>query len=102
LSQEHSGPSESALVLGTAWIRDEFETDPSNVTALRIEGDSMEPTLKAREVVLVDGSDKVLRDGSMFAILWESVLRIKRVQPLGKGIFRLFSDNPLLLRIQFE
>jgi peptidase S24-like protein/helix-turn-helix protein len=94
LSREHSGPSESALVLGTAWIRNEFETDPSNVTALRIEGDNMEPTLKAGEVVLIDESDKVLRDGSMFAILWENVLRIKRVQPLGKGICRLFSDNP--------
>jgi phage repressor protein C with HTH and peptisase S24 domain len=45
-------------------------------------------------VVLVDESDKVLRDGPMFAILWENVLRIKRVQPLGKGICRLFSDNP--------
>src|SRR5580704_11558133 len=30
----------------------------------------------------------------MFAILWENVLRIKRVQPLGKRICRLFSDNP--------
>jgi phage repressor protein C with HTH and peptisase S24 domain len=94
LSPDDSGPSESALVLGTAWIRNEFQTDPSNVTALRIEGDNMEPTLKAGEVVLVDRSDKVLRDGSMFAILWENVLRIKRVQPLGKGICRLFSDNP--------
>jgi len=35
-----------------------------------------------------------VRDGSMFAILWENVLRIKRVQPLGKGVCRLFSDNP--------
>jgi len=40
----------------------------------------MEPTLKAGEVVLVDRSDKVLRDGSMFAILWENVLRIRRVR----------------------
>ena len=47
-------------------IKNEYETDSSNVTALRIEGDSMEPTLKAGEVVLVDESDKVLRDGSMF------------------------------------
>jgi phage repressor protein C with HTH and peptisase S24 domain len=36
----------------------------------------------------------MLRNGSMFAILWENALGIKRVQPLGKGICRLFSDNP--------
>ena len=75
-------------------IKNEYETDSSNVTALRIEGDSMEPTLKAGEVVLVDESDKVLRDGSMFAILWENVLRVKRVTAIGKRDMQALLRQP--------
>lgn len=63
-----------------------------NVRALRVHGDSMQPTLMDGDTVLIDGNGW---DGSegVYAIQYEGSGFIKRIQMLG-GMVRIISDNP--------
>ncbi|MDX1755851.1 MAG: S24 family peptidase [Marinobacter sp.] len=56
-------------------------------------GDSMEPTIDDNNTVMIDTSQKELRDGSIYVIRTNDHLIVKRVQTLlGKTIL-LISDN---------
>jgi phage repressor protein C with HTH and peptisase S24 domain len=68
-----------------------------NLVALKVGGDSMEPTITKGSIVVVDLSDKARIDGKVFVVNTpESGLdmaSIKRVRKWEKG-FVLLSDNP--------
>ena len=68
-----------------------------NLAALKVGGDSMEPTITKESIVVVDLSDKALIEGKVFVVNTpESSLdmaSIKRVRKWEKG-FVLLSDNP--------
>jgi len=68
-----------------------------NLAAIKVGGDSMEPTIIKDSIVVVDMSDKEHIDGKMFAVNTpESGLdmaSIKRVPTWEKG-FVLLSDKP--------
>ena len=56
-------------------------------------GDSMEPTISDNETVMVDTSQKKLRDGSIYVIRNGDHLLVKRIQTLWNDGVQLFSDN---------
>ena len=58
-----------------------------------IRGDSMEPTLKDGDTVLIDQSEKEILDGRIYVVTLGDELRVKRVQKGWDGIV-LTSDNP--------
>jgi hypothetical protein len=60
------------------------------------DGDSMAPTLKGGDMVLIDTTQKTLGAlGAIWAISLFGAAGIKRLQPIGETKVRVISDNPL-------
>ena len=64
-----------------------------NSVLMDVRGDSMEPTLKDGDTVLIDQSEKEILDGRIYVVTLGDELRVKRVQKGWDGIV-LTSDNP--------
>lgn len=80
------------LAFSRKWLRSRGfnETDLALVFA---KGDSMEPTISDNETVMVDTSEKKLRDGHIYVIRNGDHLLVKRVQTLWNDGVQLLSDN---------
>ena len=78
------------------WLKSLTATPPSNLSIVRVEGDSMSPTLNAGDEILVDLGDtgERLRDG-IYVLRIDDALVVKRValHPMGRRV-TVQSDNP--------
>ncbi len=75
----------------TRWLREQG-LEAAHLSAIAVEGDSMEPLLKAGDEVLVDGSPQPFRDG-IHVVRLEDTLLVKRVAAQGGGRLMLLSSN---------
>lgn len=66
---------------------------PEHVVACQVKGDSMEPKLFARDIVIINLADTKPVDGKVFAVNYEGELVIKRMIREA-GQWYLQSDNP--------
>jgi Peptidase S24-like len=77
------------------WLR-RLSANPANVSAIRVEGDSMMPTLADGDDIFVDRGDAAdrLRDG-IYVLRIDDALNVKRlaVNPAGRTV-TIRSDNP--------
>lgn len=88
-------PVEGEVAFDPKWLRD-LGADPRALTIIRVEGDSMAPTLNDGDDILVDGGDAAarLRDG-IYVLRMDDVLMVKRVaRAPGPGRISVISDNP--------
>ncbi len=67
--------------------------NPNSIVALNVIGDSMEPTLQDKEVILIDIEDNELKNGGIFIVLTNSGLFVKRIALKIDGSLELISDN---------
>jgi phage repressor protein C with HTH and peptisase S24 domain len=78
------------------WLRALTGSGTGDLSIVRVEGDSMAPTLNDGDDILVDlaGSNEALRDG-IYVLRVEDSLLVKRlaIHPLGKHV-TVQSDNP--------
>ena len=78
------------------WLKALTPTGPSNLSIVRVEGDSMSPTLNAGDDILLDLGDagERLRDG-IYVLRIDDALVVKRLalNPLGRRV-TIQSDNP--------
>ena len=78
------------------WLR-EIGAEPPYVSIIRVDGESMAPTLRHGDEIIVDHSDDVakMRDG-VYVLRLDDVLMVKRIA-MGprKGGFSILSDNNL-------
>ena len=78
------------------WLKALTPSGPSNLSIVRVEGDSMAPTLNAGDDILVDLGDAAdrLRDG-IYVLRIDDALVVKRLalNPIGKRV-TVQSDNP--------
>jgi phage repressor protein C with HTH and peptisase S24 domain len=78
------------------WLRSLTSSPPNSLSVIRVEGDSMSPTLSAGDDILVDLADKSerLRDG-IYVLRVDGTLLVKRlaVHPVGRRV-TVQSDNP--------
>ena len=78
------------------WLKTLTATPPTNLSIVRVEGDSMSPTLNAGDEILVDLGDCTdrLRDG-IYVLRIDDALVVKRLalNPLGRRV-TVQSDNP--------
>lgn len=80
------------LAFRRKWLR--FRGLNENDLALVFaKGDSMEPTISDNETVLIDTSEKKLKDGQIFVIRNGDHLLVKRIQTLWNDGVQLLSDN---------
>jgi phage repressor protein C with HTH and peptisase S24 domain len=68
---------------------------PDQMSLIKIDGDSMEPTLLSGDLVLVDHNrNAIAPQGGIYAIAIDHEIMIKRVQPVfPEGKLRVISDN---------
>jgi len=82
------------------WLREQG-LDGSHLSAITVEGDSMEPLLRAGDEVLVDRSGRPFRDG-IHVVRLEDTLLVKRVAAQGGGRLSLLSQNLAYPPIEVE
>ena len=75
------------------WIT--YKGKPENMSLIKVDGDSMIPTLLNGDLVLVDhGKNYIASQGGIYAISVNHEIMIKRVQPVfPNGKYRVISDN---------
>lgn len=67
---------------------------PGNVEVITTIGDSMEPTLRAGDMAVVDVSIDRIIDESVYFLSVDNMMLIKRVRWMPDGGVMLASDNP--------
>lgn len=69
--------------------------DSTQLSALEVRGDSMAPTLRAGNIVLIDTESKQIEDDRIYLIRDSDHLLIRRLQVEIGGQVRALADNPL-------
>lgn len=69
-----------------------------NLVLMRVTGDSMAPTIQARDTVLIDIGRKEIKEGEIYALRVDSTVMIKRLAFRLGGKVQIISDN----RAEFE
>jgi phage repressor protein C with HTH and peptisase S24 domain len=80
------------LRFGRAWLRRQG-LDPRRLSAISVDGDSMEPVLRDGDEILVDAVPRPLRDG-IHVVRVDGALLVKRLETGRPGLVVLKSDNP--------
>ncbi|WP_283166872.1 XRE family transcriptional regulator [Thermodesulfovibrio yellowstonii] len=85
---------EMKLAFRLDWIR--RKGDYTKMSLIRVEGDSMEPTLYSGDIVLIDGNRNFVDlHGGIYAIYIKDSIMIKRIQYLfAEEKLKIISDNP--------
>ena len=84
--QELEIPEQFVFMLGG-------ERELTNIEAINVSGDSMEPTFSYNDIVFINRSKKDLNRGGIFTIRTEAGLFIKRIQTRIDGQIDVISDN---------
>ncbi|MCB2061658.1 MAG: S24 family peptidase, partial [Novosphingobium sp.] len=82
------------------WLREQG-LDPATLSAIAVAGDSMEPTLRDGDEILVDRRPGPLRDGVHVVRLDDAVL-VKRIDTGRSGKIVLISDNTAYSPVELE
>lgn len=81
--------------LSRAWLSSLTSSPASQLVIGRGEGDSMMPTILDQELVIIDLSQKTIRNQDrIWALGYGGVGMIKRVRALPNGSYQINSDNP--------
>jgi len=79
------------------WLRSITSTHPRHLFWATGDGDSMEPTIRSGEIVLIDRSQETPRiDDAIWAVVDGEIGMIKRMRHHSDGIVELLSDNHLV------
>lgn len=83
------------------WLRSVSGGNLEKLFVAQGDGDSMEPTLRDGDVVLIDGSQRVIdKPERVWAVSYGGLGMIKRVRRLPDGSHELMSDNPSVRTIR--
>lgn len=78
------------LRFSARWLKD-HGLEPAMLSVIEVEGDSMDPTLRDGDEILVDRTPRPLRAG-IHVLRLDEVLLVKRIERAGERL-RLISDN---------
>lgn len=84
-----------SLAFKRQWIQQELHASPGDLYLIYVDGESMEPTLRPGDVILVDrrSAQAVPRDG-IYVLRMDGSLLVKRLQRLPGRQVKVTSDNP--------
>jgi len=89
-----------SLRFSARWLRAQG-FDPAMLSTIAVSGDSMEPTLRDGDEILVDTTPRPLHDG-VHVVRLENVLLVKRLETARPGRIALLSDNPVYRPIECD
>ncbi len=75
------------------YLRTITKTHPRHLSIIGVQGDSMEPTLREDDVVLLDTTKTNLDYDGLFVLRFGDALHVKRVGRSSPGMVMLISDN---------
>jgi len=82
------------MAFRTEWIRRAVGARPEDLCLITALGDSMEPTIRSGDLLLIDRSIDRILDDAIYVIVRSEVLVVKRIQRFFKGAVVIKSDNP--------
>lgn len=85
-----------------ALLRDLGVRRPSSLSIIRVVGDSMEPTLRDGDDILVDRAVSTVKSGAVHVLRLDAMLVVKRLLREGRGAYVVRSDNPAYPDIGIE
>jgi len=74
------------------WLR-RVASSPRNVVLMNVRGDSMAPTIKNGDSVLIDTGRRHVYDGNIYALRLDETIVIKRLSLLPGNRIMILSDN---------
>ncbi|MCX7864963.1 MAG: transcriptional regulator [Novosphingobium sp.] len=89
-----------AFRFSARWLREQG-LEAAKLSAIKVTGDSMEPTLRDGDEILVDCSPRPLRDG-IHVVRLDDCLLVKRLETGRPGRIALLSDNQAYRPIEIE
>lgn len=81
------------LYFKRAWVRTELRCAPDDLYLIYIDGESMEPTLRPGDVILVNHRDQSQTRDGIYVLRLDGALLVKRLQRLPGGVIKVTSDN---------
>jgi phage repressor protein C with HTH and peptisase S24 domain len=86
--------TDDVLQFSDSWIKHELGAIPSDLYLIHVDDESMKPTLRSGDTVLLDRSaTKPDREG-IYLLFMNGVLLVKRLQALPGKTIKVVSDNP--------
>jgi phage repressor protein C with HTH and peptisase S24 domain len=77
------------------WIRDTFSLGPEDLLLEAAVGESMQPTIRDNDLLLIDMTDRKLREFGIYVLEFRGERLVKRVQRKLDGSLLLISDNAI-------
>jgi phage repressor protein C with HTH and peptisase S24 domain len=82
------------LAFKTEWIRVQLGLSPNDLYLIHVEGESMEPTLRPGDMILIDHrTTNYLPSDGIYVLRMDDSLLVKRLQRLPGSIISVSSDN---------
>lgn len=75
-----------------SWIK-RVAASASDLVLMRVIGDSMSPTIQARDTVMIDTARKQIKEAEIYAIRFDHTIMIKRLAFRPGGKILVISDN---------
>jgi phage repressor protein C with HTH and peptisase S24 domain len=81
------------LAFKKEWLHARLDKDPRNLLLIEIRGDSMTPTLKDSDLLLVDLGEPHFGHDGIYVLRRENELEVRRLQRRGDGSLNVICDN---------
>lgn len=81
------------LAFKSDWIRTKMHLNPADLILISAIGDSMYPTLRDGDLILLDKSKTTVSDDAIYVLRFDGNLIAKRLQKLFDGSVQIKSDN---------
>lgn len=93
-------PGEDAIVemmrVSAAWLAANVATAHNHLKIITASGDSMEPTFRDGDLLLVDTDVQTVSTDAIFVFTLDNELYVKRIQRMPDGFVLIISDNGAL------
>jgi len=83
------------------WL-DRRGLQPDNLSVIAVRGDSMEPELYDKDLILLDRTQNVPDDGGVYVVRYSGELFVKRIQKMLGGEMAMRSTNPFYGTIEIK
>lgn len=83
------------IAFGHDWVRDTFGLEPTDLLLEAAIGESMQPTIRDNDLLLIDITDRKLREFGIYVLEFQGERLVKRVQRKLDGSLLLISDNAI-------
>ena len=88
-------PIVDRLAFKMDWLKGEMGLNPDKCCLIHVTGDSMEPTLHKKDVVMLDRTYTIYIEDGIYCLRLDGGLLIKRLQRISAQQLKVISDNPV-------